>query len=305
MIYNNLLNLVGNTPLVYLEKFSKKYNNNIYAKLESFNLTGSIKDRAAKYIILDEIKKGNLNKNGYIIAPTSGNFGISIAYISRILGYKSIIVMPDNMSEERKEILKAYGAKIVLINKELGIVGAIDEAKRIYNENKGSIIIDQFNNLKNLEIHYKTTAQEIWDDLKENIDIIIMGIGSGGTISGIGRFFKEKNKNIKIIGIEPSSSPLISKGVKGEHFIQGIGANLIPNILDLEVIDEIITISDEEIFLSKKEIESFEGLFLGISSLAVVSTFLKIYNNYKNKNIVLIFPDDGSKYLSTKFYKKS
>lgn len=305
MIYNNLLNLVGNTPLVYLEKFSKKYNNNIYAKLESFNLTGSIKDRAAKYIILDEIKKGNLNKNGYIIAPTSGNFGISIAYISRILGYKSIIVMPDNMSEERKEILKAYGAKIVLINKELGIVGAIDEAKRIYNENKGSIIIDQFNNLKNLEIHYKTTAQEIWDDLKENIDIIIMGIGSGGTICGIGRFFKEKNKNIKIIGIEPSSSPLISKGVKGEHFIQGIGANLIPNILDLEVIDEIITISDEEIFLSKKEIESFEGLFLGISSLAVVSTFLKIYNNYKNKNIVLIFPDDGSKYLSTKFYKKS
>lgn len=305
MVYNNLLDLVGNTPLVYLEKFSKKYNNNIYAKLESFNLTGSIKDRVAKHIILDEIKKGNLNKNGYIIAPTSGNFGISIAYISRLLGYKSIIVMPDNMSEERKEILKAYGAKIILTNKELGIVGAIDEAKRIYKENKGSIIIDQFNNLKNLEIHYKTTAQEIWDDLNFNIDIIIMGIGSGGTISGIGRFFKEKNKNIKIIGIEPSSSPLISKGIKGEHFIQGIGANFIPNILDLEVIDEIITVSDEEIFLSKKEIESSEGLFLGISSLAVVSTFLKIYNNYQNKNIVFIFPDDGSKYLSTKFYKKT
>lgn len=305
MVYNNLLDLVGNTPLVYLEKFSKKYNNNIYAKLESFNLTGSIKDRVAKHIILDEIKKGNLNKNGYIIVPTSGNFGISIAYISRLLGYKSIIVMPDNMSEERKEILKAYGAKIVLTNKELGIVGAIDEAKRIYKENKGSIIIDQFNNLKNLEIHYKTTAQEIWDDLNFNIDIIIMGIGSGGTISGIGRFFKEKNKNIKIIGIEPSSSPLISKGIKGEHIIQGIGANFIPNILDLEVIDEIITVSDEEIFLSKKEIESSEGLFLGISSLAVVSTFLKIYNNYQNKNIVFIFPDDGSKYLSTKFYKKT
>lgn len=304
MIYNNLLDLVGNTPLVYLEKFSKEYSNNIYIKLESFNLTGSIKDRVAKYIILDEIKKGNLKKDGYIIEATSGNTGISIAFISRLLGYKSIIVMQENMSEERKKIISSFGARLILTNKELGMKGAYGKAKEIYFNNPGSIMIDQFNNINNKKVHYRT-AEEIWNDLNGNIDIVIMGIGTGGTISGVGEYLKEKNRNIKIIGIEPFTSPLISQGKANKHSIEGIGANFIPNILNKEIIDEVITISDEEIFIAKEKIESVEGLFLGISSLANVAALVKISNKYKNKNIVLISPDDGMKYLSTCFYEKN
>lgn len=304
MIYNSLLDLVGNTPLVNLKKLSKEYNNNIYVKLESFNLTGSIKDRIVKFIILDEIKKGNLKEKGYIIASTSGNTGISIAFFSRLLGYKSIIVMPENMSEERKKIITSLGAKLILTNKELGMKGAYEKANEIYFNNPGSIIIDQFSNMNNKIAHYKT-AEEIWNDLKGNLDIVIMGIGTGGTISGIGEYLKEKNENIKIIGIEPFTSPLISKGIKGEHSIQGIGANFIPSILNIEMIDEVITISDEEIFIAKEKIENTEGLFLGISSLANVAALIKISKKYQNKNIVLISPDDGMKYLSTRFYEKN
>lgn len=304
MIYNSLLDLVGNTPLIYLDKLSKEYNNNIYIKLESFNLTGSIKDRVAKYIILDEIKKGNLKKDGYIIEATSGNTGISIAFIARLLGYKSIIVMPENMSEERKKIISSFGARLILTNKELGMKGAYEKAKEIYFNNPGSIMIDQFNNINNKKVHYET-AEEIWNDLNGNIDIVIMGIGTGGTISGVGEYLKEKNKNIKIIGIEPFTSPLISQGKVGKHSIEGIGANFIPSILNKEIIDEVITISDEEIFIAKEKIESVEGLFLGISSLANVAALVKIFKKYQNKNIVLISPDDGMKYLSTCFYEKN
>lgn len=304
MIYNSLLDLVGNTPLVNLKKLSKEYNNNIYVKLESFNLTGSIKDRIVKFIILDEIKKGNLKEKGYIIASTSGNTGISIAFFSRLLGYKSIIVMPENMSEERKKIITSLGAKLILTNKELGMKGAYEKANEIYFNNPGSIIIDQFSNINNKIAHYKT-AEEIWNDLKGNLDIVIMGIGTGGTISGVGEYLKEKNEDIKIIGIEPFASPLISQGIKGEHSIQGIGANFIPSILNIEIIDEVITISDEEIFIAKEKVENTEGLFLGISSLANVAALDKISKKYQNKNIVLISPDDGTKYLSTRFYEKN
>lgn len=304
MLYKDLLSLIGETPLVLLEKFSSKVgNNNIYAKIESFNLTGSIKDRASKYMIMDAIESGRLKKGAFIIEATSGNTGISIASIAKSLGYESIIVMPESMSEERRKMIKNYGARLELTDASKGMAGAVSKAKEILEANPGSIIIDQFNNESNVRAHYETTGPEIYRDLSGKIDAVVIGVGTGGTISGIGKYLKEKNKDILVYAVEPSDSPLISKGVYGSHSIQGIGANFIPSIFDKNVVDEVITISDEEITAVKSELVETEGLLVGISSLAALAACKKVLTNGKNKNIVVIFPDGASKYFSTKFFK--
>ena len=301
MVYNNILELVGKTPIVRLDKFkeSNKLNFNVFGKLESFNPAGSAKDRVALKIIEDAEKSGRIKKGSVIIEPTSGNTGIGLAMVGRVKGYKVILTMPDNMSRERISLLKAYGAEVVLTEASLGMKGAIEKAEEIALLYTNSFIPGQFTNYSNVLAHYETTGPEIWDAMDGKIDYLVASIGTGGTITGTAKFLKEKNKDIKVIGIEPKESPLITTGRSGTHGIQGIGANFIPNILDLSLIDKVETVSTDEAYETVREIAELEGILVGISSGSVLASLKKL----KLKgNVVLIFPDSGERYLSNNIF---
>ncbi len=302
MLYENTESLIGKGPLVRLNKITKSFqlNASIYAKLENNNLTGSVKDRAAMFMINDAEKKGLLKKGSTIIEPTSGNTGIALAALAAIRGYEIILTMPDTMTIERQKLLKVYGAKLVLTDGKLGMKGAIAKANELNDQIDGSIILGQFDNNSNSKAHYETTAPEIWDDLNGKIDIVIAGIGTGGTISGIGEYLKSKKSDIQIIGVEPSSSPFLSKGVTGKHKIQGIGAGFKPNILNTSVIDQIICAEDEHALEMQKKLAQTEGLFMGVSAAAALCVAVEVANKGENanKNIVVIMPDTGMRYLS-------
>lgn len=302
-VYNGISELIGNTPLLKLNNFRKKHslNADIYAKLEYFNPAGSVKDRVALEMIEAAEADGTLKAGSVIIEPTSGNTGIGLAAIAAAKGYRTIIIMPETMSEERKKMMSAYGAELILTEGAKGMAGCIQKAEEIKSQNPDSIIAGQFTNPANPTAHIKTTAPEIWESLDGKIDAFVAGIGTGGTISGNGRFLKEKNPDIKVIGVEPLSSPLLTKGEAGAHKIQGIGANFVPEILDLNVIDEIIAVSNEDAYAFAKDVTKSEGVFIGISAGAALcaATQLAQREDMKGKNIVVIFPDGGARYLST------
>lgn len=294
MIYNNVLELIGKTPILKLNNIQD--NNNIYLKLEKYNSGGSIKDRAVLGMIEDLMKENKIKQGDTIVEATSGNTGIALSMIGKVKGLNIIIVMPSSMSKERIDLMKAYGAEVIL-TKEGGMQASIDKSIELVNSNESYKSLKQFENESNPKKHYNTTAIEIYEDV-ENIDIFIAGIGTGGTISGIGKYLKEKNPNIRVIGVEPESSPLISKGYSGAHKIQGIGANFIPKNLDMNIIDEIITVKDDDAINTIKLLGEKEGVLVGISSGANVFASIEIGKKYKGKNIVTVSPDGIEKYLS-------
>lgn len=305
-IYNNISELIGNTPLVKINKLNKGYAD-ILVKIEYFNPAGSIKDRTALSMVEDAERKGLIKKGeSTIIEPTSGNTGIGLALVALIKGYKLILTMPETMSKERRDILKAYGAQLILTDGKKGMQGAVEEAERLNKEIKNSFIPQQFNNPSNTKIHYETTGMEIWNDTEGKIDIVIAGIGTGGTISGIARKLKEKNPNIKAIGVEPASSPVITEGKAGTHKIQGIGANFIPRNFDASIIDKVITVTDEDAIKTALNLTKEEGIFAGISSGAALWAGLEISKQEENKNklIVVILPDTGMRYLSSDMFSE-
>ncbi|MCQ2484625.1 MAG: cysteine synthase A [Clostridia bacterium] len=302
-IFENLSELIGNTPLLKLNRFAKEYGlkANIYAKLEYFNPAGSIKDRVAFEMIDAAEKDGTLKEGSVIIEPTSGNTGIGLAAIAAAKGYKAIIIMPETMSEERKKLMKAYGAELILTDGAKGMAGCIEKAEELKATLPNSIIAGQFVNPANPTAHIKTTAPEIWSSLDGKVDAFVAGIGTGGTITGNGRYLKEKNPDIKIFGVEPASSPLITEGKAGAHKIQGIGANFVPEILDLDVVDEVMPIADEDSYKYAQAVVKTEGVFVGISSGAALCAAVELAkkDSFKGKNIVVVFPDGGDRYLST------
>ena len=304
-IYENILELIGNTPLVKINKMNNGYAD-ILVKVEYFNPAGSIKDRTALAMIDDAEKKGLIKpKESVIIEPTSGNTGIGLALAALIKGYKLILTMPETMSKERRDILKAYGAELVLTEGSKGMQGAVDKAQELNNEIKNSFIPQQFNNPANKQIHYDITSEEIWSDTDGNVDIIVAGVGTGGTISGIAKKLKEKKPGIKAIAVEPASSPVITKGYSGAHQIQGIGANFIPGNYDNSVVDEVIPVTDEDAINTALELTKKEGIFAGISSGAALWAALELSKREENKNklIVVILPDTGMRYLSSSMFK--
>lgn len=296
---NSLLNYIGNTPLVELKNIEEKYKlkSKLFAKLEMFNLSGSIKIRIVKEIILDGINKGLINYKTTIIEATSGNTGIALACICAQMRLKLIIVMPENMSIERQKLIKIYGGKIILTQKNKGMKGSLKKVEELKNKYKNVFIPSQFDNLINQKTHYLYLGKEIYNQLNGNIDIFIAGIGTGGTITGASKYLKER-KNIVSIGVEPLSSPLINKGYSGKHKIQGIGANFIPKNLDLKYVDKVEMVSNNDAFKYMKLLAKTEGIFAGISSGAVLNIGIKEALKNENKNIVLIFPDLGERYLS-------
>ncbi|MDU6114646.1 MAG: cysteine synthase A [Paeniclostridium sordellii] len=298
MIYNNILELIGKTPILKLNNIQN--NNNIYLKLEKYNSGGSIKDRAVLGMIEDLMKDNKIKQGDTIVEATSGNTGIALSMIGKVKGLNIIIVMPSSMSKERIDLMKAYGAEVIL-TKEGGMQASIDKSIELVNSNESYKSLKQFENESNPKKHYNTTAIEIYEDV-ENIDIFIAGIGTGGTISGIGKYLKEKNPNIRVIGVEPESSPLISKGYSGAHKIQGIGANFIPKNLDMNIIDEIITVKDDDAINTIKLLGEKEGVLVGISSGANVFASIEIGKKYKGKNIVTVSPDGIEKYLSMNIF---
>lgn len=304
-IYENLIGLIGNTPLVKINKLNTGYAT-IAAKVEYFNPAGSIKDRAALSMI-EEAEKQGLIKAGetVIIEPTSGNTGIGLALICLIKGYRLILTMPDSMSKERRDILKAYNAELVLTPGAKGMQGAVDEANRIHEEIKNSFIPQQFNNPANPKIHYETTAEEIWKDTDGKVDIVVAGVGTGGTISGIAKKLKEKKSSIKAYAVEPASSPVLTKGQAGPHQIQGIGANFVPGNYNAEVVDEVITVKNEDAVETARKLGNTEGIFAGISSGAALwaATELSKRPENKDKLIVVILPDTGMRYLSSVMFQ--
>lgn len=301
-IAQNISDLVGKTPLLQLNNIAKQFNlkANLFAKLEYFNPAGSSKDRIAKFMIEEALKTGKLKKDSIIIEPTSGNTGIGLAAIASSYGIKVILTMPENMSEERIKLLKMYGAQIVLTDKTKGMAGAIEKANELAKENPGSFIPSQFDNPVNPLTHQKTTGPEIWQDLDGNVDAYVACIGTGGTLSGTGKFLKQKNPQIKIVGVEPASSPLITKGISGSHKIQGIGANFIPQNYDSSIVDQIICVQDDDAFEYAKLIAKTEGAFVGISSGAALCAAIQLAQQpeFENKNIVVLLPDSGARYLS-------
>lgn len=303
MILSNFSQAIGNTPLVKINNLLKN-ETKIYAKVESMNPLSSIKDRAALFMIEEAEKRGSLTTGTVIIEPTSGNTGIGLAYISAIKGYKTIFTMPESMSVERRKLLKAFGAEIVLTDASKGMQGAIEKAKELFNKSEKAFIPSQFDNKDNPLAHYKTTGPEIYNDLKGEIDFLISAVGTGGTLSGCGRYLKEKIPEIKIIAVEPANSAVISGKQKGSHGIQGIGAGFIPSNLDKSIIDSVITISTEESYEMARRVAKEEGILLGISSGAALAAAIKIASDVKNKNktIVVICPDSGERYLSTSLY---
>lgn len=305
-IYESIAELIGKTPLLKAQRFAKSENltNTILAKLEYFNPAGSVKDRIAKAILDEAEEKGLLNKDSIIVEPTSGNTGIGLASLAAARGYKIILTMPETMSIERRNLLKAYGADLVLTEGALGMKGAIARALEIKEENPNAFMPSQFTNPANPAIHYKTTGPEIWNDTDGKVDIFIAGIGTGGTISGVGKFLKEQNPNIEIIAVEPTDSPVLSKGQAGSHKIQGIGPGFVPETLNTEIYDEIITITNDEAFKYGKKFSQVEGVLIGISSGAALAAATKIAQRSENKDktIVVLLPDTGERYLSTPLF---
>lgn len=299
---NNVEKLIGNTPLLELKKIEEKYalKGKIFAKLEWYNPAGSIKDRVAKAIVDDAEKTGRLQKGGTVIEATSGNTGIGLALVAASRGYKAVIVMPDSMSVERQKLIKAYGAEIVLTDGAQGMQGAVAKAEEIQSQTPNSIIAGQFENPVSAEVHYQTTGREIHAQTVGKTDIFVAGVGTGGTITGVGKYLKEQNPKTRVVAVEPSASPLLSKGYAGKHAIQGIGANFVPAVLDRGVYDEVIAVSDEDAYAWAREVSAIEGLFVGISSGAALAAAIELASREENtnKNIVVIFPDGGSRYLS-------
>lgn len=298
--------LIGNTPILKADKYLKSISDfdvKLYAKLEYFNPTGSIKDRAALSMINDVEKKGLLKNGGTIIEPTSGNTGIGLASIAAQRGYRLILTMPETMSIERRNILKAYGAEIVLTDGNKGMSGSIEKAEELKNTIKGSIILGQFDNVANAKINEETTGKEIWDDLDGDIDTFISCVGTGGTLTGIGRYLKSKNKNIKIVAVEPCESAVLSGEKAGTHKIQGIGAGFIPRIVDTSIIDKIVKVGFDESIAEAKRFALKEGVLTGISSGAALVASKKIIEEKYGKKIVVILPDSADRYMSTELFK--
>lgn len=306
-IHKNVSEIIGNTPLIELTNIEKEYSleATLIAKPEGLNPAGSAKDRVAKAMIDDAERRGLIKHGATIIEPTSGNTGIGLAAVAVPKGYRVIIVMPDTMSEERRTLMKALGAELVLTDGKLGMSGSIAEAKRLNAEIEGSFIPDQFSNPANALAHYETTGPEIYNDTDGEIDVFVAGVGTGGTITGVGRYLKEKNKNIKIIAVEPKNSPVLSGGQSGAHGLQGIGAGFIPEVLDKNIIDEVVQITEQEAFDAGRILAKKEGLLCGISSGAALSAAVQIAKRAENKgkNIVVLLPDTGDRYLSTELFK--
>ena len=300
MIYKSVEELVGKTPLLELSRFGKDLNAKILAKIEFFNPAGSIKDRAAKSMLDDAEKRGILNKDTTIIEPTSGNTGIGLASLCSARGYKLIIVMPDTMSMERRLLMTAYGAELVLTDGKLGMSGAIKKAEEMAKEIPNSFIAGQFVNPANAQAHFDTTGPEIWEDTDGKVDIFVSCAGTGGTVTGTGKYLKSKNENIQIVAVEPTESPVLSGGVAGSHGIQGIGAGFIPEVLDTTIYDKVVTVTTEEAYEMARKLGKTEGLLVGISSGAALAAGVKLANMEENrdKNIVVILPDTGERYLS-------
>lgn len=294
--------LIGGTPLLEVSNYTKAKNLDarILAKLEYFNVTGSVKDRAAIYMINDAEQKGRLKPGGTIIEPTSGNTGIGIASVGAARGYRVIIVMPETMTKERRDMITAYGAEIVLTDGKEGMTGAVNKAKALVDEIEGSIILSQFENPANAKAHFETTGPEIWEDTDGKVDIFISGVGTGGTVTGVGEFLKKQNPDVKIIAVEPESSPVLSGGPSGPHKIQGIGAGFIPDVLNTDVYDEIITVSNDDAYAGAKALAKTQGVLVGISSGAAIhaAAVLAQRPENKGKTIVALLPDSGDRYLS-------
>lgn len=305
-IYEKLTELVGRTPLLDLQRLAAKKNAQaqVVAKVEYFNPGGSVKDRIALNMIEDAEQKGILKPGSVIIEPTSGNTGVGLAWISRVKGYEAIIVMPETMSRERQNLLRAAGAKLVLTSGAKGMKGAIEEANRLKDETPGAVILGQFVNPANPDMHERTTGEEIWQDTDGKVDIFVAGVGTGGTVTGVGRALKKHNPNVKIVAVEPESSPVLSGGQPGAHKIQGIGAGFIPQTYDSQVIDEIIQVSNDNAILTGRELSLYEGLIVGISSGAATYAALQLAQHPENKGkrIVALLPDTGERYLSTQLY---
>ncbi len=306
MVKDSFTELIGNTPILKLNNFKEKYclKANVLAKLEYFNPAGSVKDRVANALIEDAEQKGFLNKNSVIIEPTSGNTGIGLAAVAACKGYKIILTMPETMSIERRRLLAAYGAELVLTPGAEGMSGAIKKAQELADSMENSFIPGQFDNPANPNAHYNTTGPEIFEQTNGDVDIFIAGVGTGGTITGVGRYLKENKKDVKIIAVEPESSPVLSKGEKGPHKIQGIGAGFVPKVLDTDVYDEVIAVPDDEALKTGSEIVRFEGILVGISSGAALWAAKKVALRPENegKNIVVLLPDTGERYLSSEMF---
>ena len=305
-VYLSIQDLIGGTPLLELKNIEQKeqLGARVLAKLEYFNPAGSVKDRVAKAMLDDAEAKGLLTKDSVIIEPTSGNTGIGLASVAAAKGYKVIIVMPETMSVERRQLMKAYGAELVLTEGAKGMKGAIAKAKELAEATPGSFIPGQFTNPANPDIHRKTTGVEIWEDTAGKVDIFVAGVGTGGTVTGVGEYLKSKNPNVKVVAVEPSGSPVLSTGVAGAHKIQGIGAGFVPDILNTSVYDEIITVTNEDAFATGKMIGRAEGVLVGISSGAAVFAAMQLAQREENKGktIVVLLPDTGDRYLTTPMF---
>lgn len=306
-IYNNVTELIGKTPILKLNNFSKSEGvaANIFAKLEYFNPAGSVKDRIAYAMISDAEAKGELKPGATIIEPTSGNTGIGLASVGTAKGYKVILTMPETMSVERRNLVKAYGAEVVLTEGAKGMKGAIEKANELKEQTPGSVILGQFVNPANPKAHYETTGPEIWADTEGKVDAFIAGVGTGGTLSGVGKYLKDKNPNVKIFAVEPQTSPVLSEGHGGAHKIQGIGAGFVPDTLNTSVYDEVIPVPNEAAFETGNKIAKTEGILVGISSGAAVwaAEQLAKRDEFNGKNIVVLLPDTGDRYLSTDLFK--
>ena len=306
MVYKNIAEIIGRTPLMELGGYQKKYGlgARLLAKLEYFNPTGSVKDRAALYIIEEAERSGKLRAGTTVIEPTSGNTGIGLAAICAVKGYPLVLTMPETMSIERRKLLAAFGAKIVLTEGKRGMSGAIARAEELHKENENSIIAGQFVNPANVRAHYETTGPELWEDAQGKIDILVAGVGTGGTLGGTGKYLKEKNPSVRVVAVEPAGSPVLSGGKAGPHGLQGIGAGFVPEILDTSLIDEVIRVTEEEAFAASREIAVSDGVFAGISAGAAVHAARMVASRRENagKTVAVIVPDTGMRYLSTDLF---